>query len=466
MGDITEIRPQKGPQERCIRSSADIILYGGAAGGGKTWAELAFPLRFIDTKGFGCVIFRKNSNQITNEGGLWDNARDMYAGLVGSEVRKGEMAWVFRDGKGEQLSKISFRHIERDEEVYNYQGAQICGIEFDELTHFSKFVFFYMLSRNRSMCGVRPYVLGTCNPDPDSWVAEFISWWIDPDTGYAIPERSGVIRWMIRRDDKIYWAATKKEIIEKFHLETEEELQEPRSVTFIASSVYDNQAMLKVNPQYLANLKALPEVERERLLLGNWKIRNAGGMYFKRSQVRMLDSIPDDIQDVCRAWDFAATEKNEGNDPDFTSGVLMGRRKSGRFIVLNVVNVRVGAGDVEKMLKNVALSDRAKWGRLCKIRLPIDPGAAGKIVADSYIKMLAGFAVKSERVTGSKVLRAMPFATQWQNGNVDVLVADWNDMYFSQLEFFPEGKHDDMVDASSDSFNELAEPTFRVKNLL
>ena len=115
---------------------------------------------------------------------------------------------------------------------------------------------------------------------------------------------------------------------------------------------------------------------------------------------------------------------------------------------------------------NTSMADRAKYGRIYIIRIPIDPGAAGKICADSYIKMLAGFAVKAERVTGSKVLRATPFATQWQNGNVEMVEADWNDMYLSQLEFFPEGKHDDMVDGSSDSFNELAEPKFSVKSLI
>ena len=460
------IKPQKGPQTRCLQSSADIIIFGGAAGGGKTWAELAYPLRYIETKGFGCVIFRKNSNQITNEGGLWDNARDMYSGIVGAEVRKGDVAWVFHGDDGEPLSRISFRHIERDEEVYNFQGSQICGIEFDELTHFSRFVFFYMLSRNRSMCGVRPYVLATCNPDVDSWVAEFISWWIDPDTGYAIPERSGVIRWMIRRNDIIYWADKKQDLIDRFELKTEEELQEPRSVTFIASSVYDNKELLKVNPQYLANLKALPEVERERLLHGNWKIKPAGGLYFKRSQVQIIPEMPNDIVFCVRGWDFASTEKTEGNDPDFTSGVLIGKRKSGKYVVLDVINQRISAGDVEKLLVNTSMSDRAKYGRLYRVRIPIDPGAAGKIVADTYVKKLAGFAVKTERVTGSKILRATPFATQWQNGNVEVVAAEWNDMYLAQLEFFPDSKHDDMVDASADAFVEVAEPKFSVKNLI
>lgn len=467
MTDEIIVKPQKGPQEKCLRSAADIILYGGAAGGGKTWAELAFPLRFIDVRGFGCVIFRKNSNQITNEGALWDNSRDMYSGIPGAEMRKGEMAWIFRNSSGEQLSRISFRHIERDEETANYQGAQICGIEFDELTHFTEYTFFYMLSRNRSMCGVKPYVLATCNPEADSWVAEFVSWWIDQDTGYAIPERSGAIRWMIRRENVVYWGDTKKELIDRFELKTEEELQEPRSVTFIASSVYDNKALLKVNPHYLANLKALPLVDRERLLKGNWKIKPTAGLLFKRSQVNLVTLEPQDLLFVCRAWDIAATEKKEkSDDPDFTSGVLMGKRKNGKFVVLDVINQRIKAGEVEKLMYNTAVADRAKYGRMYRIRLPIDPGAAGKIVADAYVKMLAGFVVKAERVTGSKVSRATPFAAQWQNGNVDVLAAPWNEMYFSQLEFFPDTTHDDMVDASSDSFNELSESVFTLKSLI
>lgn len=467
MDDKIILKPQAGPQERFLATPASICIYGGAAGSGKTYAELLVPLRYIDVPGYGAVIFRKNANQIYNEGGLWHEASKMYGTIEGAEVRKGDGAWIFRDRTGKECSRVSFRHIERYDEVHNYQGSQICTIEFDELVHFSEEVFFYMLSRNRSTCGVEPFVRATCNPDADSWVAKFIEWWIDPDTGYPIPERSGVIRWMIRRDGKIYWADKKSELIEKFNLVTEEEKQEPRSVTFIAASIYDNKALLKVNPQYLANLKALPEVERERLLKGNWKIKLTAGLLFKRSQVNLITLEPQDLLFVCRAWDIAATEKKEkSDDPDFTSGVLIGKRKNGKFVVLDVINQRIRAGEVEKLMYNTAVADRAKYGRMYRIRLPIDPGAAGKIVADAYVKMLAGFVVKAERVTGSKVSRATPFAAQWQNGNVDVLAAPWNEMYFSQLEFFPDTTHDDMVDASSDSFNELAESVFTLKSLI
>ena len=80
--------------------------------------------------------------------------------------------------------------------------------------------------------------------------------------------------------------------------------------------------------------------------------------------------------------------------------------------------------------------------------------------------MLAGFSVRSVPVTGSKENRAMPFAAQWQNGNVQVVAASWNEAYFSQLESFPESAHDDMVDASSDAFNEIAEQAFTLKSLI
>lgn len=232
------------------------------------------------------------------------------------------------------------------------------------------------------------------------------------------------------------------------------------------SRLDDNQELLKVNPEYKANLKALSAVERERLLHGNWKIKASAGLFFKRSQVEIVEAIPADLQLVCRAWDLAATEDKPDGDPDYTAGVLMGLKKDKTIIVLDVINQRIKAGEVEKLVYNTAVMDRKKYGAKYRVRIPQDPGAAGKIVASSYIKKLMGFSAKAVAVTGSKQLRATPLATQWQNGNVTVLAGEWNDVYFAQLESFPESKHDDMVDASSDAFNELATPNFNLNNLL
>lgn len=465
--NANEIGPQAGPQTMFMTSSADIIIYGGAAGGGKTFALLLEALRHKDVPGFGGVIFRQQYNQITAEGGLWDSSNKLFAQVPDAEPRKSpKLHWRFKGG-----AKLNFAHIERDEDLRSWQGSQIAYIGFDELTHFTKHMFLYMLSRNRSTCGVKPYVRATCNPDADSWVADLISWWIDQDTGYPIAERSGQIRWMVTINDTISFFPTREEAV-KYALDSGIKSEEaeimPKSFTFIASSIEDNKKLLEVDPGYMANLLALTEVDMERLLKGNWKIKASAGKYFQRTQVanRMLPSIPTDVIYWCRAWDIAATDEDEGGDPDYTASTLMGRRKDGSFVVANVTNDRVKAGDVENLLKVTAIADRARFGAMHHIRIPQDPGAAGKIVAKSWVKMLAGFNVKAEAVSGSKEDRATPFAAQWQSGNVYVVEGPWNDMYFSQLESFPESKHDDTVDSSSDAFNECAEFNFDFSNLL
>ena len=449
------VEPQPGPQRRFMSTPANICIYGGAAGGGKSFGLLMSPLRYKNVPGFGCTIFRRNFNQIFSQGGLWDESMRIYQGVSGADPKFARGQWWFRNPKGDIVSKVTFAHIERDEDVHKWQGSQLCEIGFDELTHFSEKTFFYMLSRNRSTCGVEPFVRATCNPDADSWVAKFIEWWIDQDTGYPIPARSGKLRWFVRRDEILYWANTKQELWERFDLKTPEERAEPRSVTFIMSKLEDNKELLKVNPGYMSNLKALSVIERERLLHGNWKIKAAAGLFFKRSQVGdFLDFVPADVVEWVRCWDLAATEKTEDNDPAFTSGVLMGKRKNGRYVVADVINKQMSASEVRQTIKHTAQQDIAKYKRV-KIRLPKDPGQAGKSQAESYIKFLSGFNVVTVAETGSKEARAEPMAAQWQAGNFDVVVAPWNEEYLQQLENFPDSKFKDMVDASANGFAEL-----------
>lgn len=463
----TVLKPQRGPQERFMATAADICIYGGAAGGGKTYGLLMQPLRYKDVSGFGCTIFRKNHNQIFSQGGLWDVASKMYSQIPGAHPRMSSYSWLFDDKKGNAVSKVTFAHIERDQDLDKWQGTQICAIEFDELTHFSEKAFFYMLSRNRSTCGVKPFVRASCNPDADSWVARFIEWWIDQDTGYPIPERSGKIRYFVRREEKLYWADTRKELWERFNLNTAEEREEPKSVTFIMSRLEDNKELLRVNPGYMANLKAMPLVERERLLYGNWKIKAAAGLYFKRSQLgNYLEILPADIIQYVRCWDLAATEETVDGDAAYTAGVLMGKRKNGRYVVIDVVNKQMSAADVRNTIKLTAQLDRAKYKRV-RIRLPKDPGQAGKEQADSYIKFLSGFDVTTVAETGSKEARAEPMAAQWQAGNFDIMIGDWNEEYLLQLENFPSGKFKDMVDASANGFAEIElRAQFNLNNLI
>ena len=443
------IGPQAGPQENFLASPADIAIYGGAAGGGKTWALLLEPLRHVDNHEFGATIFRRNTTQIRNEGGLWDESEKLYP-VVGASPKGHVLEWGFPSG-----SKVGFAHLEHDKTVYNYQGSQIPLICFDELTHFSSKQFWYMLSRNRSMSGVKPYVRATCNPDADSWVAEFISWWIDQETGLAIPERSGVVRWFVRIGDTIIWADTPQELAH--HTMIGEDGDDvpipPKSVTFISSKLTDNKALMAADPSYMANLMALSRVDRERLLGGNWKIRPSAGLYFKREWVEVIDSAPSTVS-VVRGWDLAATPEDGQNDPDWTCGTKIGRDQSGVYYILDHKFDRLSPNGVERLIKNTATQD----GMGTRISLPQDPGQAGKSQVSNYAKLLAGHDVRSKPVTGDKVTRFTGFSAQAEAGNVKILRGGWNERLLGELENFPpeDGKgHDDDADSVSQAFNEL-----------
>ena len=193
----TRIRPQSGAQTAFLASKADIVIYGGAAGGGKTWAMVVEPLRHIHLPKFTATVFRRNYTQIHNPGGLWDETMSLYPYFKGTPVIT-RSEWQFPSG-----AYVRFGHLSEENTVLAYQGAQIALLCFDEITHFTKYQYNYMLSRNRSLCGIKPYVRATCNPDADSWVRDYIDWWIDDSTGYPIKERSGVLRYMIRQPLKI-----------------------------------------------------------------------------------------------------------------------------------------------------------------------------------------------------------------------------------------------------------------------
>lgn len=261
---VKNIAPQPGPQVAAFKSKADIIIYGGQAGGGKSWYLVNEPLRRIHNKGFRGGIFRRTYPQLKGQGGVWDECQEIYR-ACGARMREGqELDATFPSG-----ANISFLHLQHEKTKYDYQGHQFCYIGFDELTHFTETQFFYMLSRNRSTCGIKPYVRATCNPEP-GWVADFLAWWIDQDTGLAIPERSGVLRYFIRgRDEKLYWADTKEELIEQFPEYAPEDIL---SVTFILATLDDNKILQKKDPGYKARLMSLSKIERDRLLGGNWKV--------------------------------------------------------------------------------------------------------------------------------------------------------------------------------------------------
>lgn len=440
-----EIRPQPGPQTKFFESSADIVLFGGGAGGGKSWSILAEPLRHLQNGKFGAVILRRTLKQVKNEGGLWDEAADLYT-QFGLAPNKSDLTFYHPNG-----FSVSFSHLETENDKYNYQGAQIALIEFDELTHFSASQFWYMVSRNRSVSGVRPYIRATCNPDADSWVAGLVEWWVDSN-GDPIPERSGQIRYFVRLNNQLIWADTKEELTQQYpDLNPDTDIL---SFTFIHSSIHDNKILMDKDPGYMGKLKALDYVERARLLGGNWKVRATAGNVFRRPWFKVITPahIPSGLRMV-RYWDLAGTEAKEGKDPDWTVGTLMGVDDDGIYYVLDVVRIRGTALEVEKTIIETAHDDGPK----VDIIITQEPGSAGKFVISSFVRHpeLKGYTVRGDRETGSKVERAKPFSARCEAGLVLVLRAPWNEAWFSELQNFPEGAHDDQVDSASGGFRKL-----------
>ncbi len=174
------------------------------------------------------------------------------------------------------------------------------------------------------------------------------------------------------------------------------------------------------------------------------------GNIFKPDKIEEVDAVPAGTRFV-RGWDFAASVEEPGKDPDWTVGYKLGLTPTGRWIIADIVRFRGGPEAVEAALLNTARRD----GPGTRIRIPQDPGQAGKSQAANFTKLLAGFTVTAKPVSGDKITRAEPFAAQVNVGNVMMLKAEWNPALIGEKRVFPNGAHDDQVDAGADAFDEL-----------
>lgn len=259
--DVRRLRPQPGPQTQFASTRADIAIYGGAAGGGKSWSILADAARYTRVPGFSAVMFRRTFPQLTQEGGLWPESQELYLAL-GGIPNASTHTWRFSTQTREAV--VAMRHLQHEKDKHSHQGAQYAGIYFDELTHFTEGMWWYMFSRNRSLCGVRPYMRAGTNPDPDSWVRAFVDWWIDDD-GFPDPEKAGKLRWFRRVSGRLQWY--------------DEPTEGAVSATFIPARLEDNQILERSDPGYRARLEALTDVDRAQLLAGNWNVRHEGSAF-------------------------------------------------------------------------------------------------------------------------------------------------------------------------------------------
>lgn len=188
----------------------------------------------------------------------------------------------------------------------------------------------------------------------------------------------------------------------------------------------------------------LMEQAKPLVFAGQYQQRPAPpeGIVFRPDMMPVLEAVPL-FTSFVRGWDLAGSD----DDGDWTAGVKMGRIPDGRILVADVTRLQGAPEKVEAALTNAASRDGD-----VPIGLPQDPGQAGKAQVKYLTKQLKGKRVVSGPVTGDKVTRAEPFASQVNVGNVCLLKAEWNDAYIDELRMFPNGRHDDQVDASSTAF--------------
>lgn len=178
-----------------------------------------------------------------------------------------------------------------------------------------------------------------------------------------------------------------------------------------------------------------------------------GGGMLHRDWFEVVETAPVNVQWV-RGWDLAATEAKHGQDPAYTAGVKVGVDTKGTYFIGHSIRGQLSAGKVEALIKNTATQD----GYSVTQDLPQDPGQAGKAQVRTLVKLLAGFIVKYGTESGSKELRAEPFAAQAEAGNVKLIRGSWNEAYLAEAELFPNGKFKDQIDATSRGFTRLVRP--------
>ena len=444
--EISRFAPQPGKQWMAAACSADILVYGGAAFGGKSFLILLDALRHVRNGMARTVVFRRTYSQIFQPGGLWDVAAEIYP-KFGGVSRESQVDYTFESGY-----KIKFAHLQHEKDRYTWQGAQGDVWLYDEGTHFTEDQVFYTgISRGRSRSGMRPYVRITCNPDPNSWLRRWVDWWIGPD-GWPDPERDGVIRYFVKEGDTVVWGDSPEEIMRKMPGIKPVRI---KSFCFISSTIYDNKIGMSLDPAYEGNIDALSYVERMRLK-GNWNIKAGGGNFFREKYFRIIDNLPD-LRLVIRHWDMAATEPTPENpDPDWLCGTLMGITKNFDLVIIDRIKERVTPGRVDAIIQRAAEQDFQQFRHRYSVGIEQEPGSSGKKEAERYVRMLRQ-KVWVHRPDQSKEVRARALSAHAEHCSILVMRGHWNDDYIKELCAFPDAAHDDQVDSSTGGFQYFQE---------
>lgn len=464
---LNTYKPQPGPQTELEATTADEILFGGAAFGGKTAGVVGALRDRVKMRGYRAIVFRRSSPQLKN---AVDRAKEIYTD--GRSVGRHAFAPFaptplsrFRQtgGGGAMLfpawgSRIEFGHLHTDDAYRDHLGQEYDDIILDEGPEFTRAQAENLSTRRRGIiAGIRRRFIVTANPPEEDqpgfeWIRQKWAPWIDREakvesaevvdeggldtTGnYQPPKLVRLVGLPERYDQhgqrlppaqsaQVLYVAKDAAGVERFSAEPFVWNGIPADGrTFIAANMRDNQAGLEAEPTYAAKLRQVDPVRRKQLEEGDWTVRRGRGSMFKREWCRIVD--PSDLANVpaiaiigdVRCWDKAATEPSTTNpDPDWTRGLrgaLVHKAISlsngevipaGTILVKHLASCRLGPGERDNFILTTAKQD----GKEVRIRGPQDPGGAGVGDAVAFRTLLRGFTVKTETVGGNKVLRFGP----------------------------------------------------------
>jgi predicted phage terminase large subunit-like protein len=336
---------------------------------------------------------------------------------------------------------LVFRSMEGEPDRLKYQSAEYAYIGFDELTSFTEAQYRYLFSRARSTCGVAPKIRAGTNPGGvgHEWVKRRWGLWLDKK--HPRPAQDGAIRWFMPEGAG--------------EVECRPEDPDGLSRTFIKSTVWDNPHLMEKDPGYIARLKALPLVERMQLLEGDWDVMAGAGNVIRREWFEIVEAVPAEAMRA-RYWDLAATEKEvKGSDPDFTARAKVAWH-NGVYYIEEVTAVQRRWAAVKALIVQVAELDGAE----VIIGVEQEPGASGKALIYEIINhpgLQGKFTVRGYAPRKDKLQRANIWASQAEVGNVKLVKGDWDmEGFLAECEMFPEGPHDDRVDAVSGAVHMLS----------
>ena len=406
------------------------------------------------------IIFRRTSKMLDAPGSIWQEAVQMYSAIFPNiRIKNREHEFVFANG-----SVLRFSHMQHEHNAFDHKGGQYGFVAFDEATDFTETQVTFLLSRMRNARTSKSYTpqMYLCtNPSYHSFLREWIEdFYLDPNDGTPIPERTNVERYFVRNGNEMKWFDTRQEAEAIYGKSNSSGV---RSFRFVSAKIWDNPFLRDTD--YLSNLMSLPRVQKLIMLEGSWSAREETSGYWHRNHVDIVDFAPNRVKQRVMATDLAFTKPSEAvKDPDSSAFVLMSKDYNGVYTVEYVHTMQDKVGAVESKIFELA----RHFGSDVIWSIPQDPNAQAGAYARDLQKRLAecGITCRLQKPVKSKLVRFQPFAAVTEARFVQVVKGEWNKAYFDQLEIFDgTGKyHDDMVDATSDAFlllnKEMQLPTF------